>query len=85
MRACRLPPGSECSLTTGQVLVVALLAAAANVLFATAYQVCLPSLVTTAELAEGNAKLQGSASVAAIGGRSMAGLAAEHPHRTTLS
>jgi MFS family permease len=64
-------------LTTGQVLVVALLGGAANVLFATAYQVCLPSLVTAAELAEGNAKLQGSASVATIGGRSVAGLAAE--------
>lgn len=64
-------------LTTAQVLVVALLAGAANVFFATAYQVYLPSLVTAAELVEGNAKLQGSAAVATIGGRSAAGLAAQ--------
>jgi predicted MFS family arabinose efflux permease len=64
-------------LTTGQVVVVALLAGAANVFFATAYQVYLPSLVTAAGLVEGNAKLQGSASVATIGGRSAAGLTAQ--------
>jgi Major Facilitator Superfamily len=64
-------------LSTGQVVVVALLAGAANVLFATAYQVCLPALITTAELVEGNASLQGAASVATIGGRGAAGLAAE--------
>jgi hypothetical protein len=57
-------------LTIGQVAVVALLAGAANVFFATAYQVHLPALVTSAELVEGNAKLQGSLSVATIGGRS---------------
>ena len=65
------------ALTTGQVVVVALLAGAVNVLFSTAYQVCLPSLVTAAELVDGNAKLQGGASVATIAGRSAAGLAAE--------
>jgi hypothetical protein len=64
-------------LTTSLVAAVALLAGAANVLFATAYQVLLPSLVTAAELVEGNAKLQGSAAVAAIGGRGAAGLAAD--------
>lgn len=64
-------------LTIGQVVVVALLAGGANVLFATAYQVYLPFLVTAGELVEGNAKLQGSASVATIGGRSAAGLAAQ--------
>jgi hypothetical protein len=64
-------------LTTGQVLVVALLAGAASVFFATAYQVLLPSLIAAADLVEGNAKLQGSAAVAAIGGRGAAGLAAE--------
>jgi Na+/melibiose symporter-like transporter len=64
-------------LDTGQVVVVALLAGAANVFFATAYQVYLPSLVTAAELVEGNAKLQGGAQVASIGGRGLAGLAAE--------
>jgi predicted MFS family arabinose efflux permease len=64
-------------LTTGQVLAVALLAGAANVFFATAYQVYLPALVTPRELLEGNAKLQGSMSVASIGGSSTAGLAAK--------
>jgi MFS family permease len=64
-------------LSTGQVVIVALLAGAANVVFATAYQVCLPSLVTPAELVAGNAALQGGASAAAIGGRGLAGLAAQ--------
>jgi predicted MFS family arabinose efflux permease len=64
-------------LTMGQVLAVALLAGAANVFFATAYQVYLPALVTPGELMEGNAKLQGSMSVASLGGRSAAGLAAQ--------
>jgi predicted MFS family arabinose efflux permease len=64
-------------LTTGQVVVVALLAGTANVFFATAYQVCLPELVTTAELVAGNARLQAGASLAAIGGRGVAGLVAD--------
>jgi hypothetical protein len=64
-------------LSIGQMVAVALLAGMVNVLFATAYQVCLPSLVTAGELAEGNAKLQGSAQAAAIAGRGLAGLAAE--------
>jgi MFS family permease len=64
-------------LATGQVVGVALLAGAANVFFTTAYQVCLPALVTPAELVEGNARLQGGASGAAIGGRGLAGLIAE--------
>jgi predicted MFS family arabinose efflux permease len=64
-------------LAIGQVIVVALLAGAANVFFATAYQVYLPSLVTAADLVEGNAKLQGSAEVALVCGRGAAGLAAQ--------
>ena len=64
-------------LSTGQVVIVALLAGAANVVFATAYQVCLPSVVTAAELVAGNAALQGGASAAAIGGRGLAGLVAQ--------
>jgi hypothetical protein len=64
-------------LTIGQVITTALLAGAANVFFATAYQVCLPSIVAKADLTEGNAKLQGGASVAAIAGRSVAGLVAQ--------
>jgi MFS transporter len=64
-------------LSIGEVLVIVLLAGGANVLFATAYQVCLPSLIDGASLMEGNAKMQGSASMALIGGRSAAGAAAE--------
>jgi hypothetical protein len=64
-------------LTIGQLTVVALLAGACNVLFATAYQVYLPSLVAARDLVEGNAKLQGSASAATIGGRGAAGIAAD--------
>ena len=63
-------------LTIGQVIVVALLAGGADVFFGTAYQVYLPSIVTAGELVEGNAKLQGSASAAAIGGPGVAGLLA---------
>jgi hypothetical protein len=64
-------------LTTGQVPVAVVLAGTAGVGFATGYQVLLPALVSAEELVEGNAKLQGSASVTAIAGRSAAGLAAE--------
>jgi predicted MFS family arabinose efflux permease len=64
-------------LTIGQVVIVALLAGGANVFFATAYRVYLPSLVSAADLIEGNAKVQGSMSVAYICGRGAAGLAAQ--------
>jgi MFS family permease len=64
-------------LTVGQLLVVAPLAGTASVLFGTAYQVYLPSLISTGELVEGNAKLQGSASAAALGGPGLAGLVAQ--------
>ncbi len=63
------------TLTTGLVVAVALLAGSVNVFFATAYQVYLPSLVATGELVEGNAKLQGGASVASVAGRGAVGLA----------
>jgi len=53
---------------------VQLLAGAAAVVFGTAYQVNLPSLVTTGELAEGNAKLQASSSAASLGGRGLSGV-----------
>jgi len=62
-------------LNTPLVVAVALLAGAVNVFFATAYQVYLPSLVTRAELVEGNAKLQAGLSVASIAGRGAVGLA----------
>lgn len=64
-------------LTIAQVVVVALAAGGCNVFFATAYQVYLPSLVTAADLIEGNAKLQASSSVAYICGRGAAGIAAQ--------
>lgn len=61
-------------LTIGQLLAVQLLAGAAGVVFGTAYQVNLPSLVAPGELAEGNAKLQASSSAAALGGRGLSGV-----------
>jgi hypothetical protein len=61
-------------LTIGQLLAVQLLAGAAAVVFGTAYQVNLPSLVKSSDLTEGNAKLQASASAAALGGRGLSGL-----------
>jgi hypothetical protein len=45
-------------LSTGQVIVVQLLAGAASVLFMTAYQVYLPAVVTPGELVEGNTKMR---------------------------
>jgi predicted MFS family arabinose efflux permease len=63
-------------LTIGQVLVVELLAGAADVFFTTAYVVYLPALVPAADLLEGNTKLSASQSVASISGRGLAGLAA---------
>jgi MFS family permease len=64
-------------LTTGQLIAVQLLGGAASVLFMTAYQVYLPSLVAPGQLIEGNTKMQGSASAAAFAGPSLAGLVAQ--------
>ncbi len=63
-------------LTMTQILAVAVLAGAANVVFTTAYQVFLPALIQPAELLEGNAKLQASLSASAIGGPGLAGVTA---------
>jgi predicted MFS family arabinose efflux permease len=63
-------------LTIGHIIAVAAAAGCAGVLFSTAYQVYLTSIVATGDLVEGNAKLQGSASAAAIGGPGIAGLLA---------
>ncbi|HEX6449159.1 MAG TPA: MFS transporter [Trebonia sp.] len=60
-----------------QLAAVALLAGVAEVFFTTAYQVYLPSIVPAGDLMEGNAKLQGSASAALIGGRGAAGALAQ--------
>jgi MFS family permease len=64
-------------LTTWLLVTVQLAGGAASVLFMTAYQVYLPSLVTPGELIEGNTKMQGSASAAAFAGPSLAGLVAQ--------
>jgi MFS family permease len=64
-------------LSTGLVIAVQLLGGAASVLFMTAYQVYLPSLVRPDELIEGNTKMQGSASAAAFAGPGLAGLVAQ--------
>jgi MFS family permease len=64
-------------LTIWLVVAVQLAGGAASVLFMTAYQVYLPSLVAPGELIEGNTKMQGSASAAAFAGPSLAGLVAQ--------
>jgi predicted MFS family arabinose efflux permease len=64
-------------LSIGQLVAVALLAGCANVFFATAYRVYLPSLVRPGDLVEANATLQGSTSVANICGRGAAGITAQ--------
>jgi MFS family permease len=60
-------------LTIGQLLAVALLAGVSSVFFTSAYQAYLSALVEGEELVEANAKLQGSASAAQIGGPGLAG------------
>ena len=57
-----------------QLYVVAFGTGVATVFFQVAYQAYLPTLVDRADLVEGNAKLQGSQSVAAVGGPGLGGL-----------
>ncbi|MFI1252585.1 MFS transporter [Streptomyces netropsis] len=64
-------------LSTGFLLVVTLLTGTAAVFFQTAYSAYLPGLLEPADQAEGNAKLQGSASAAQIVGRGSGGLIAQ--------
>lgn len=64
-------------LTMSQLLVVALLAGTATVFFTTAYQSYLPVVVAREDLAEGNAKLQGSEQVATIAGPGLGGVLAQ--------
>ena len=64
-------------LTFAQLAGVVLVAGVADVFFATAYEVFLPSIVGAGDLMEGNAKLQGSASATRIGGRGAAGALAQ--------
>jgi predicted MFS family arabinose efflux permease len=64
-------------LTYTQLLVVALLTGVASVFFTTAYRAYLPSLVASADLAEGNAKLQGSEAAAQVAGPGLGGVLAQ--------
>jgi len=64
-------------LTFGQLAAVVLVAGVAEVFFATACQVYLPSIIPAGDLTEGNAKLQGSAEAALISGRGAAGALAQ--------
>jgi Major Facilitator Superfamily len=61
------------ALTIAQLYAVALVTGVLTVFFDVAYQSYLPSLIGRANLVEGNAKLQGSASVAGVAGPSAAG------------
>ena len=61
-------------LTLTQVYVVALLAGACTVFFDVAYQSYLPHLVGREHLVEGNAKLQGTQSVAQVAGPTVGGV-----------
>jgi MFS family permease len=60
-------------LTLAQLFVVTLTSGILTVLFDVAYQSYLPTLVGREHLVEGNAKLTGSAEVAAVAGPSVAG------------
>jgi predicted MFS family arabinose efflux permease len=64
-------------LTIGQLLIVALLSGIAGVFFSTAYQPYLTSLLPRKDLAEANAKLQGSESAAYIVGPGLGGVIAQ--------
>jgi hypothetical protein len=65
------------ALTIELLVAVQFLAGAASVFFMTAYQVYLPSVVSAAELIEGNTRMQGSASAAAFAGPGLAGIVAQ--------
>ncbi|AVT40992.1 MFS transporter [Plantactinospora sp. BB1] len=64
------------ALSIGHLLAVALAGGTVSVFFKTAYQVYLPTLLDRADLAEGNAKLQGTEAVAQVAGPGAAGLLA---------
>jgi len=61
-------------LTVAQLLAVSLLGGVVSVFFSPAYQAYLPSLLARDELAEGNAKLQGSGQAAVVAGSGLGGL-----------
>jgi predicted MFS family arabinose efflux permease len=64
-------------LSMTQLIVVAFGTGIAKVFFRPAFQAYLPSIVATADLREGNAKLHGSYSVADVAGPGLAGLLAQ--------
>lgn len=64
-------------LTVGQLIVVAFVAGTASMFFTTAYQAFLPSVVDKSDLAEANAKLQGTDQVANLAGPPLGGLIAQ--------
>jgi hypothetical protein len=64
-------------LMIGQLFGVAFIIGLATVFFQVAYHSYLPSLLDRADLAEGNAKLQGSESVAQVAGPGFGGLLAQ--------
>jgi MFS family permease len=61
------------ALHMGQLFAVAFVVGVLTVFFDVAYQSYLPSLVERDQLVEGNSKLQGSASIAQLGGPGVAG------------
>src|SRR5690348_3911878 len=62
------------ALTIGQLLAVGFATGAATVLFQVAYQSYLPTIVAPDDLAEGNAKLQGTQAAAGVAGPGIGGL-----------
>lgn len=73
-----VPVAAWCGvLTIGQLLAVALITGTASVFFSTAYQAYLPAVVAREDLAEGNAKLQGSEAAAQVVGPGLGGVIAQ--------
>ena len=70
-----VPVAAACGvLTIGQLLGVGFAIGLATVLFQVAYQSYLPTIVAPDDLAEGNAKLQGTQAAAGIAGPGLGGL-----------
>ncbi len=63
--------------TFGHLLAVALLTGTASVFFTTAYSVYVPAIVTSEQVRDANAKLQGSEALAQVAGPGLAGLLAQ--------
>ncbi|MCI4066273.1 MFS transporter [Micromonospora sp. R77] len=61
-------------LSVGQLIVVSFVAGTASMFFSTAYQAFLPAVVDKTDLAEANAKLQGTDQVANLAGPPLGGL-----------